>query len=168
MRAASIILCALATGCGASSAGGGKATVTESSIAAPEPGAQVSEGTGASAGASPVFATLSLERDEVAREAELMVTAHIENRGKDPVILMEEELSSPAALFEVRDAVGQRVAPTVPSRPLGGHHPVAPGKAIEIKMSLAGMYSPPLRPGEYSVRIRRIESTPRRFRVVAQ
>lgn len=116
---------------------------------------------------TPIETQISLARDEVAHESELEATVVIENHSNDPVILLAEEVSSPAALFEVRDAYGQKIPTTNPPVPTGGKKVVEPGHAIDIKMSLAGMFTPPLKPGEYSLRLRRIDSTPRRFRITA-
>jgi hypothetical protein len=122
-------------------------------------------GTAPGRDASPIVAGLSVARERVERDADVEVSVHIENRGKDPVILLAEELRSPAALFEVRDAMGKPIPPTSPPMPSGDEHVVAPGKAIDIRMNLAGMFSPPLGPGDYSIRLRRIDSTPHRFRI---
>lgn len=113
----------------------------------------------------PIVVQISLPKDEVDRDADLEVAVRIENHSPDPVILLAEEVTAPAALFEVRDAMGQKVLPTSAPVPTGGKRVVDPGKAIDIKMTLAGMFTPGLKPGEYSVRLRRIDSTPRRFKV---
>lgn len=117
---------------------------------------------------APMVAQVSVTKENVERDADVEVAVLIENRSKDQeVVLMAEELSSPAALFEVRDAMGKSIPPTSPPAPSGSRRVVAPGQAINIKMTLAGMFSPPLKPGEYSVRLRRIDSSPRRFRIAS-
>lgn len=113
----------------------------------------------------PIETSISLARDDVPHESDLEISVVIENHSQDQVVLLAEELTSPAALFEVRDAYGQKMLPTSPPVPTGGKKVVEPGHAIDIKMTLAGMFSPPLKPGEYSVRLRRIDSSPRRFRI---
>ena len=130
--------------------------------------ATVTEGTGGPAqprAASPIVARLSVTNAQVARDADVEVSVHIENRGSDPIVLLAEELRAPAALFEIRDGMGQKVLPTSPPMPSGEKRVVEPGKSIAIKMTLAGMFSPPLKPGDYSVRLRRIDSDPRPFRI---
>lgn len=114
---------------------------------------------------SPIVVQISLAKDEVDRDADLEVNVRIENHSSDRVILLAEEVTSPAALFEIRDAMGQKILPTTAPIPTGGQRVVDPGKAIDIKMTLAGMFTPGLKPGEYSVRLRRIDSSPRRFKV---
>jgi hypothetical protein len=114
----------------------------------------------------PVVARIAISQSEVQRDSDLEVIVNIENRSKDPVILSEEELTSPSVLFEVRNHMGERVLPSSAPVPTGRNRTIEPGKRLEIRMKLAGMFSPPLKPGEYSVRLKRINSTPHAFKVV--
>lgn len=164
MRKAAWLL-SLTLACGAAPP---PASTAPASSAPPASTATVTEGAGGlaqSKAASPIVARLSVTNEQVARDADVEISVHIENRGSDPVVLLAEELRAPAALFEIRDGMGQKVLPTSPPMPSGEKRVVEPGKSIDIKMTLAGMFSPPLKPGNYSVRLRRIDSTPRPFRI---
>lgn len=135
--------------------------------AAPTPASssEISANSGPNAGKL-VVANLSLNRAEVANEADLEVHVVIENRSAEPLSFTEEEFTSPHVLFEVRDALGEKVLAGPPPTPTGRHRRVEPGKQADIKMTLAGMFSPPLKPGAYNIRLRRISSTPHAFKIV--
>jgi len=93
------------------------------------------------------------------------VAVMIENHSKDPLIFSEEEFTSPNVMFEVRDKMGQKILAAPPPPPSGRKRTVDPGKQVEIRMTLAGMFSPPLPPGDYSVRLKRVDTSPHWFKI---
>lgn len=119
----------------------------------------------ASSTGTPIVAKLSLPLSEVSRDADMEVVVTIENHGQEPLRFTEDELAAPALLFEVRDHLGNKVLPAPAPTPTGRARNVDAGKRIEVRLKLAGMFSPPLPPGEYSVRLRRVPSTPHAFRI---
>lgn len=114
---------------------------------------------------SPIVARISLSRTQAERESDIEVVTIIENRGEEPLVFSEEEFTSPNVLLEVRDAMGDRLLSAPPPVPTGRKRTVDRGKQVEIRMTMAGMFSPPLKPGAYNVRLRRVSTTPHAFRI---
>jgi hypothetical protein len=81
------------------------------------------------------------------------VQVQVRNRTLQPVVLPAEVLSAAQLLLEVIDARGTRV-PTVPPPAMSGQAvTLAPGERVRRELTL-DVFSPPLRPGRYTVRFR--------------
>jgi hypothetical protein len=89
------------------------------------------------------------------------------NRSAVPVEVASQTLESAPLLLRVQNASGTDIASGPPPTPRAEMTKIEPGAVITRKVRL-DVFSPPLPPGEYSVKVRApdIESNTVKFRVV--
>lgn len=95
-------------------------------------------------------ATLSLERHEYAKDADVVVAVDLVNSTPNPIEVMALVLESPQLLLEVTDTRGKRVDPVPPPVPRDERVKIAPGEHKTVKVTLA-IFSPHLPSGDYLV-----------------
>lgn len=109
----------------------------------------------APSGATGLVATLAVEQSLVAADAELVVTVAIENRVTTPQELDMTVATAAVLLLEVRSSSGKPVPtippPTPPAQRAIVQLPPHGGRLVQHRLSV---FSPPLPPGAYTVRVR--------------
>lgn len=97
--------------------------------------------------------TLSVRAPRDARDRDVTVNVTLTNNTSAPAVLPGQVVTVPQLLLEVRGPQNQ-VMPTIPPPvPASSTVTIAPGQSVQRVLSL-GMFSPPLRPGRYTVRFR--------------
>jgi hypothetical protein len=96
---------------------------------------------------------VALGKRDFVRDGDVEVTVVVENESDAPVQIAAQVLGSPQLLLEVRDAAGAVVHTVPPPTPTGEMRTLGAHEKVESKMRL-GVFSPPLRAGQYTVAVR--------------